>query len=110
MPVPNISFNEEFIHFSFLAHRSPEDILLLSGGAGGLIHEILKYPIKKLDYAELDPVLIRLLKEHPTELTQKELNHPALNIRYIDGRRFVRLSESKYDVVPLIYLCLLLYS
>ncbi len=98
-PIPDITFSEEFAHFTLLAHNKPEDILLLSGGAGGLINEILKYPIKRLDYAELDPILIKLIKKYPTSLTQEELSHPLLNIKHIDGRRFIRLTESQYDAI-----------
>lgn len=98
-PVPDITCIEELSHFVILSHKNPKDLLLLSGGAGGLIREILKYPINRLDYAELDPTLIQLIKKFPTELTQKELNDPRLNIKYIDGRRFVRIANDKYDVI-----------
>ena len=43
-PVPDIASIEDFVHFPMLFHEKPESILILSGGAGGMIHEILKYP------------------------------------------------------------------
>ena len=39
-------------------HPSPEKVLLVGGGFGGLIREVLKHPVKELDYVELDPQLI----------------------------------------------------
>ena len=99
VPVPNISFSEEFIHFTMLVHEDPKHILLLSGGAGGLINEIIKYPLEKIDYAELDPLLIHLIKKYLTPITKNEINSPYLNIKHIDGRRFARLSKSNYDVI-----------
>lgn len=99
LPVPNISFNEEFAHFVLLSHKDPREILLLSGGAGGLINEIIKYPLRKIDYAELDPLLIKLIKKYPTQISEDELNNPYLNIKHIDGRRFARITKSNYDVI-----------
>ena len=100
-PFPDIASLEELAHFVALSHKNPKDILFLSGAAGGLIKEVLKHPLKKLDYAELDPALIQLLKKFPTALTQEELNSPYLNIKFIDGRRFVRLANYRYDVIIL---------
>lgn len=100
-PVPDITHIEELVHFSMLSHPNPKNVLLLSGGAGGVIKEVLKYPVEKLTYTELDPLLIKLIKETPTELTQEELSDPRLNIQYIDGRRYLRLTKSQYDVVIL---------
>lgn len=100
-PVPNITYIEELVHFTMLAHPDPKNVLLLSGGAGGVIKEILKYPVDKITYAELDPLLIKLLKDFPTALTQEELRDPRLDIQYIDGRRLLHLTKSKYDVIIL---------
>ena len=55
-----------------LSHPDPKEILIIGGGAGGPISEILKYSINRLDYAELDPLLIKIVKQYPTPLTQKE--------------------------------------
>lgn len=100
-PVPDLTSVEELIHFTFLSHKNPKAMLILSGGAGGAIRETLKYPVTKVDYAELDPLLINLIKKFPTPITQEELNDSRLNIKYIDGRHFLRLSSSTYDVILL---------
>ncbi len=100
-PIPDIVFVEDFVHFSLSLHQNPQDILVISGGAGGVLKEILKYPVKKIDYAELDPLIIKTLKDFPTDLTQKELDDKRLNIQNLDGRFFVKKTESKYDLVML---------
>lgn len=98
-PVPDIASIEELVHFTLLSHKNPKKMLLLSGGPGGVIQEILKHPLDTLDYAELDPLLISLVKQFPSQLTQQELNDPRLNIRYTDGRRFVRQAGGRYDII-----------
>ncbi|MDY6863289.1 MAG: spermine synthase [Thermodesulfobacteriota bacterium] len=99
-PTPDIIFMEEFVHLPMLLHPEPENILILSGGAGGMINEILKHKIvKKIDYAELDPNIFETLKKFPTSLTQTELNSYKVKIKNVDGRLFVKMTPDRYNVV-----------
>lgn len=101
-PTPDITFVEEFAHFSLLSHPQPEEILILSGGAGGLINEVLKHPsVKRIDYAELDPLILKVVKKYSTSLTKTELTHPKVNINYIDGRLFLKKKPRKYNIILL---------
>lgn len=99
-PIPDIAFVEEFVHFPLLTHPEPKEVLVLGGGAGGVINEVLKHPsIQILDYAELDPLLIELLRKFPTPLTRSELNDERVRISYSDGRLFLRTTPRLYDVI-----------
>ena len=98
-PVPDIASIEDFVHFPMLFHENPESILILNGGAGGMIHEILKYPVKRIDYVELDPLLLKLVQEFPTPLTQSELSNKRVKIHYMDGRLFVQRTGGRFDII-----------
>ena len=98
-PVPDIASLEDFVHFPMLFHEKPESLLVLSGGAGGMIHEILKYPVRRVDYVELDPLLLRLIQKFSTPLTQSELSDPRVNIHYTDGRFFINKTQDRFDLV-----------
>ncbi len=99
VPDPDTVSVEEFVHLPMLSHSDPGEILVLSGGAGGVLKEILKYPVERIDYAELDPALVRIIHKFPTALTRDELTDPRVNIKYTDGRLFVKKTDSKYDMV-----------
>jgi len=101
VPVPNISLVEEMVHFSLLFHPFPQKVLVIGGGFGGLVAEILKSPVREVHYTEIDPLIIQLLKEHPTPLTRQEMDHPALKVHNIDGRFFVKMRPNGFDVVIL---------
>jgi spermidine synthase len=98
-PVPDIASIEDFVHFPMLFHEKPESILILNGGAGGMIQEILKYPVKRVDYVELDPLLLKMIQEFPTPLTQSELSDKRVKIHYMDGRLFVQRTNSRFDII-----------
>ncbi len=99
-PVPDIVFVEEFAHFPLLTHPHPENVLILGGGAGGLINEILKHStVKKIDYVEIDPALLTTIKKFSTPLTETELNNPLVRLHYTDGKMFLKETKDKYDIV-----------
>ncbi len=99
-PVPDIIFVEEFVHLPLLAHPQPARVLILGGGAGGVINEVLKHPsVETIEYAELDPLLLSLLRRFPTPLTESELNDGRVTIRHIDGRRWLKVTPDQYDLI-----------
>ncbi len=98
-PYPDIAYVEEFGNLPLLFHESPKDVLVISGGAGGLINEILKYRVHKVDYAELDPSLIRVIKEYSSALIDKELGDERVRTRAVDARTLVSRSRNDYDVI-----------
>lgn len=98
-PVPDIGSIEDFVHFSMLFHKKPESILILSGGTGGMINEILKYPVTRVDYIELDPLLLKLIQKFSTPLTQSELSDKRVRVHYTDGRFFVKRTQDRFDII-----------
>jgi spermidine synthase len=100
-PVPDIESVEELAHFALLAHPRPEDVLVLSGGAAGLLREVLKHPVRRVDYAELDPLLLTALARFAGPLTEGELKDPRVSIHRTDSRLFVKNTARRYDVILL---------
>lgn len=99
-PVPDLPFVEEFVHLPLLMHPAPRRLLILGGGAGGVIYEALKHPpVEIIEYAELDPLLIDLIRKFPTPLTESELNDRRVRIQYVDGRMYLRTTRSTYDLI-----------
>ncbi len=101
-PVPDIGYVEEFVHFPLLAHPAPKTVLVLGGGAGGVIAEILKYrTVQRIDYVESDPALLKTIADFPTPLTSAELRNPLVHLHHGDPRLFLRQTPLRYDIVLL---------
>jgi spermidine synthase len=76
--------------------------LLLGGGVAGTAAELLKYPLARLDYVELDPLLleaVRATRSDPQDETPDALADPRLRTHLTDARHFVRRTEKPYDVI-----------
>lgn len=90
----NVISNEEHVHFAMSQHRKAMHVLVISGGYSGVLHEILKYAPRKIDYVELNPAL--------SGINGKFTVIPApgvVKVHNDDARRFIRTCKEKYDVV-----------
>ena len=98
---PNLASSEESVHFALLQDPQAERVLLVGGGAGGSLGQILKYPRTKVDYVELDPEIIRMSFEILPEKEQKILKDKRVQIFYQDGRAFLDKTQGTYDIIIL---------
>jgi spermidine synthase len=95
----DVSAAEEAAHFPLLAHPDPQDVLLIGGGVGGSLGQILKHPLTSVDYVELDPLIIEIAKPFLAPKDLAPLEDSRVSIWYVDGRMFVRNTGRKYDVI-----------
>lgn len=98
--IPSPASAEQVAHFPMLGHPEPKNILLIGGGVGGSLAEILKHPsVEKVDYVELDPSVIELAQKWSGNIAS--LGDPRVTTINIDGRLFARTTKRKYDVAIL---------
>ena len=89
---------EESVHFALLEHPHPSHVLLIGGGISGSLAEVLKHPVEKVTYIELDPLIIDAAKEYISG-EELMLDNPKVSIHHIDGRLYMKRSKEKYDVI-----------
>jgi len=95
-PVPDIKYVEEIAHFPLLYHSHPQKTLLLGGGMGGVLEEVVKHHPNEVFYVELDPLIIEIAEKYLPSTPSK---YPGVTVVSTDGRLFVERSEAKFDVV-----------
>ena len=98
-PVPDISAARTLVHVTLLAQGNPRRVLVIGGGAGGVLSEILRYDVEEVVYVEQDPLLIGLIRDHPTNTTQSELSDPRVKVEATDGRRFLTRTADRFDAI-----------
>jgi spermidine synthase len=89
---------EYFTHLAALQHADPEQVLILGGGIEGIIGEMQKYKPKRIDYVELNPVMLDLVMRHLPDDIQKSLREPNVRITLADPRRFLT-DSGRYDLI-----------
>jgi|SRR5690554_1980883 spermidine synthase len=97
---------DEFVYHEMISHpalcllKDAERVLVVGGGDGGTVREILRHPsIKHVDLVEIDEMVINTSREFfPT--VSSAFDDPRLNIRVQDGIAFVKATEAAaYDLV-----------
>ncbi|MBU1996356.1 MAG: hypothetical protein KKF78_04260, partial [Candidatus Omnitrophica bacterium] len=91
--------SEETVHYPLLSHSDPKNVLMIGNGLGGGLQELLKYRNVKVDYVELDPMVIEMTKRNVPNEDSKIIENKRVRIVNQDGRAFVKRSKGKYDVV-----------
>ncbi len=92
-------YHESLVHPAFAAHESqPKRILVLGGGDGLAVREILKYPsIENVTLVDLDPMMTQVSK---TVVALGELNKNSLEdkrVSIINNDAFVWLDNSETE-------------
>ena len=97
---PDPQTSEYAVHLAMLQHRYPRKVLLIGGGIGGLLFEVLKHPtVGRVDYVEPDPELIELVEEFLPGSATAALLDRRVHLVHADAGTFVRTADSQYDVV-----------
>ena len=98
---PDPASAEEAVHFALLQNPDAARVLLIGGGAGGSLAEILKYPKAEVDYVELDPEIIRLSELFLPAGEKDILRNPRVRLHFSDGRAFLERTPQLYDLIIL---------
>lgn len=96
-------YHEYFAHVPIISTKKiPKNVLVLGGGDGLLIRELIKYPeIESIKHIDLDPVLIELSKKNSilTELNQSSESDPRVSTSIQDGYHYAMTTPDKYDAI-----------
>ena len=92
-------YHEALVHPAFAAHESqPKRILVLGGGDGLAVREILKYPsIENVTLVDLDPMMTQVSKSVPAlgELNKNSLEDSRVSI--VNNDAFVWLDSTEIE-------------
>lgn len=86
-------------HFWLCQHPRPEHVLVLGGGAEGLLAEILRHPVTHVDYVEPDPRQIGFLRPYLAAADRAVLRDPRVAVIHSDARFHVKRRSGTYDLV-----------
>ncbi|MBB6453907.1 spermidine synthase [Salirhabdus euzebyi] len=92
-------YHEMVAHVPLHTHPSPKKILVVGGGDGGVIREVLKHPsVEKAVLVEIDGKVIEYSKKYLPEIAGK-LEDPRVEVKVDDGFMHIAQSENEYDVI-----------
>lgn len=97
----NNAYNEMLAHVPLFVHPAPKKVLIIGGGDGGTLTEVMKHPeVESCLMCEIDKKVVETSKRHFPYLT-KGLDDPRASVIYQDGKVFMRDTQELFDVVLL---------
>jgi len=86
---------EQAVHYAMVQRPGARKVLLISGGVSGTPKEILKYGPARVDYVELDPLIVQVGRRYLPEALADE----RIRVITTDGRAWVKRTDGRYDVI-----------
>ncbi len=93
-------YHEMLCHVPLFAHGAVERVLIVGGGDGGMLREVLRHPgIKQVTMVEIDETVIEISKKYLPNHAQGAFDDARFQLVISDGAQFVRETQEKFDVI-----------
>jgi spermidine synthase len=92
------AYHEMIVHPAMNVHPSPKRVLVIGGGDGGSIREVLKHDVERVVLCEIDEHVIRLSRKHLPSVASG-YDDPRVTIACEDGAAYVRKEKSAFDII-----------
>lgn len=94
-------YHEMIVHIPLFAHPSPKKVLVIGGGDGGTIREVVRHEcVEKVEMVEIDGLVVDACKKFLPEISEAIIhNHPKLELKIGDGISYMKEAENKYDII-----------
>ncbi len=95
-------YHEALIHPGLASIPAPRRVLVLGGGDGLAVREILKYPqIESITLVDLDPEMTKIFSSHAmlTELNKNSLSSPKLHVINADAFPWIDSNTESFDFI-----------
>ena len=99
------SEGDEFIYHEMLAHPplcthpAPRRVLIIGGGDGGLLEEVLKQPVEQVTMVEIDGAVVRASRQYLSTICGGAFEDPRTSLIIGDGVAYARECRDRFDVV-----------
>ena len=93
-------YHEMIAHVPLLAHGRASRVLIVGGGDGGTLREVLRHPVEAVTLVELDPEVVAQCRAHMASLSDGAFDDPRLDLRFEDGVAFAaNAAAESFDIV-----------
>lgn len=92
-------YHEMISHIALFTHPEPKDVLVIGGGDGGAIREIVKHPeVRRAVLVEIDGAVVESSRKYLPEIAGA-LDNPKVEVKIEDGIAYLRERKGEFDVI-----------
>jgi len=92
-------YHEMIAHIPMMNHKCPKSVLVIGGGDGGTVREVLKHDtVERVVLCEIDSMVIDACKKYLPTIAGK-LDDPRVEILVEDAIEYIKNKENEFDIV-----------
>jgi spermidine synthase len=93
-------YHETMTHVPMFAHGNAKRVLVIGGGDGGMIEEVLKHKtVDRVVMVEIDRAVVDIAEEFLPTIHKGAFNDPRMELIIADGNVFVGDTDERFDVI-----------
>ena len=93
------TYSEMMAHVPLCAHRNPENVMIIGGGDGAIMREVLKHDcVKKCTLIDIDERVIENSKKY-LPFAGCSFSDKRADVKCMDAMKYIHETTERYDVV-----------
>ena len=98
--VDEFIYHEALVHPALIACQNPKQALVLGGGEGATIREILRWNnIEKVTMIDIDGDVVEACQKHLPEMHQNAFDDPRVELKIADALEILDNTEETWDII-----------
>lgn len=93
-------YHETLVQPAMIAHQSPKKVLVLGGGEGATIREVLRWKtVEQVMMIDIDGEVVEACREHLSEMHQNAFDDPRLELVIADALEVLDATSVQWDII-----------
>lgn len=93
-------YHETLIHPAMTLHPEPKTVMIVGGGEGAVLREILRHPsVERIVMVDIDREVVELCKEYLPDWSQGAFENPKVQVHYMDARKYLQKTDELFDII-----------
>ena len=93
------AYHEMLVHVPMFAHRRARRVLILGGGDGGTLREVLRHDVEAVIMVEIDRAVVDACRAHVPSLSAGAFEDARTELVIADAAAYVADGDQKFDVI-----------
>jgi spermidine synthase len=92
-------YHEMIVHVPMFAHGNAKRVLIIGGGDGGVLREVLRHPVERVAMIEIDQGVVNACKRYMPGLSAGAFEDERTDLMVADGIEFMARTSESFDVI-----------
>lgn len=93
-------YHEALVHPAMITHPNPKSVLILGGGEGATLREVLKHEtVQTVVMVDIDEEFVHLCKKYLRKWHRGAFNNKKVDLLFLDAMQYMKKTECTFDII-----------